>query len=150
MPILDLEDEDLIRIDKLADDGQRALALLDQLPAAQRDAVRARVLDDTDFRAWAAQMGCSEIVSSVRSSPLDPLPGDGGRQSSAAAAITNLRQREPPAPGLSGLLLSLCERATQQPRVRGRIGDFAAVVVIGFDPRSVLPPLWSAVGLFLE
>jgi RNA polymerase sigma factor (sigma-70 family) len=63
MPILDLEDEDLVRIDELADDGERALALLDQLPAAQRQAVRARVLDDADYRALAAQMGCSEQVA---------------------------------------------------------------------------------------
>lgn len=63
IPILDLEDEDLVRIAELADDGERALALLDQLPAAQREAVRARVLEDADYRVLAAQMGCSEQVA---------------------------------------------------------------------------------------
>jgi RNA polymerase sigma factor (sigma-70 family) len=63
MPILELGDEDLVRIDELADEGQRALALLDQLPAAQRAAVSARVFDDTDYRALATQMGCSEQVA---------------------------------------------------------------------------------------
>ncbi|HEY5431609.1 MAG TPA: RNA polymerase sigma factor [Solirubrobacteraceae bacterium] len=63
IPVLELEDEDLVRIGELAADGEQALALLDQLPAAQRDAVRARVLEDAEYRELATQMGCSEQVA---------------------------------------------------------------------------------------
>jgi RNA polymerase sigma factor (sigma-70 family) len=62
MPALAFEDEDLIRIDELANQGERALGLLAELPVAQREAVRARVLDSADYREIASQMGCSEQV----------------------------------------------------------------------------------------
>ena len=62
MPVLGLDDDDLIRVEELASDDGRALALLDELPPAQREAVRSRVLDETDYRELATQMGCSEQV----------------------------------------------------------------------------------------
>jgi DNA-directed RNA polymerase specialized sigma24 family protein len=57
--VLQLDDGDLVRIGGVAADSEHALSL-DQLPAAQRDAVRARVLEDVDYRDLAARMGCSE------------------------------------------------------------------------------------------
>jgi RNA polymerase sigma-70 factor (ECF subfamily) len=63
MPILGLDDEDLLRVEELAGDRDRALALLDDLPAAQRDAVRARVLDDAEYHELATRLGCSEQVA---------------------------------------------------------------------------------------
>ncbi len=46
MPPLALDDDDLARLEELAGEGERALSLLERLPAAQRAAVRARVLED--------------------------------------------------------------------------------------------------------
>ena len=63
MPVLWLDDDDLLRVQELADDGERILQLLDELPASQRDAVRARVLEGTEYRELASQMGCSEQVA---------------------------------------------------------------------------------------
>ena len=63
MPILGLDDEDLLRVEELAGDRGRALALLEELPVAQRDAVRARVLEDTEYHELATRMGCSEQVA---------------------------------------------------------------------------------------
>ncbi len=60
VPRLAFRDEDLERIEQLADEGQDALALLDQLPPAQRDAVRGRVVDERDYRERAEQLSCSE------------------------------------------------------------------------------------------
>jgi RNA polymerase sigma-70 factor, ECF subfamily len=60
VPRLEFRDEDLERIEQLADKGQEALALLDQLPPAQRDAVRGRVVDEREYRELAAQLSCSE------------------------------------------------------------------------------------------
>jgi RNA polymerase sigma factor (sigma-70 family) len=55
-----LEDRDLERVVALA--SQDALTLLDDLPAQQADAVRARVLDDRDYADLAAELNCSESV----------------------------------------------------------------------------------------
>ena len=63
IPGLALEDEDLVRIDELADEGERAFALLEELPSAQRDAVRARVLEHAGYREIATRMRCSEQVA---------------------------------------------------------------------------------------
>lgn len=60
IPPLELCDEDLERIEQLADEGQHALALLDQLPPAQRDAVRGRVVEEREYRELAEQLSCSE------------------------------------------------------------------------------------------
>ena len=60
VPRLAFRDEDLERIEQLADQGQGALALLDQLPQPQRDAVRGRVVDEREYRELAEQLSCSE------------------------------------------------------------------------------------------
>lgn len=63
IPPLGLDDEGLTRVQELADDGERALALLERLPAAQRDAVRRRVLEERPYPELAAELGCSEQVA---------------------------------------------------------------------------------------
>jgi RNA polymerase sigma factor (sigma-70 family) len=63
MPILRLDDEDLLRVEELAGDRERALTLLNALPPAQRDAVRARVLEGTEYHDLATRLGCSEQVA---------------------------------------------------------------------------------------
>jgi RNA polymerase sigma-70 factor, ECF subfamily len=63
MPVLAIDDDDLVRVQELAEEGEHALRLLDELPASQRDAVRARVLEGTEYRELAGQMGCSEQVA---------------------------------------------------------------------------------------
>jgi len=55
-----LTDEGLERIESLA--GGRALRLLEALPAEQRDAVRARVLDERSYDAIAGELQCSSSV----------------------------------------------------------------------------------------
>jgi RNA polymerase sigma factor (sigma-70 family) len=59
---LALTDEDLARVDELAglDDG--ALALVQQLPDEQREAVLARVVEDRPYEELATQLHCSEAV----------------------------------------------------------------------------------------
>lgn len=57
-----LEDEALVRISRLAADDERVEALLAQLPAEQAQAVRARVIDERDYRAIAAELRCSTSV----------------------------------------------------------------------------------------
>jgi DNA-directed RNA polymerase specialized sigma24 family protein len=39
-----------------------SLALLDALPAPQRDAVRARVIDGREYEELAREFACSELV----------------------------------------------------------------------------------------
>jgi RNA polymerase sigma-70 factor (ECF subfamily) len=62
-PIL-LEDRDLERVEELAalGDSEGLNRLLGQLPASQRDAVRARVLDERSYAEIAGEMACSEAV----------------------------------------------------------------------------------------
>jgi RNA polymerase sigma-70 factor (ECF subfamily) len=61
-PIM-LSDEDLERIDQLADTPVAdSLRLLEALPADQRAAVRGRVIDDRDYGELASEFGCSEMV----------------------------------------------------------------------------------------
>jgi RNA polymerase sigma-70 factor (ECF subfamily) len=58
-----LEDRDLQRVEELASLGDARLdRLLAQLPVAQRDAVRARVLDERSYAEIAGEMDCSEAV----------------------------------------------------------------------------------------
>ena len=59
-----LEDHDLRRVEELASRGDRAQLdrLLNQLPGSQRDAVRARVLDERSYAEIAGEMACSEAV----------------------------------------------------------------------------------------
>ena len=62
-PVL-LQDRDLERVEELASlgDPQRLDRLLAQLPARQRDAIRARVLDERSYPEIAGDMACSEAV----------------------------------------------------------------------------------------
>jgi RNA polymerase sigma-70 factor (ECF subfamily) len=62
MPAIAFDDEDLLRVQELASVGGEALELLEQLPAAQRDAVRARVLDELDYEQLALELGHSQQV----------------------------------------------------------------------------------------
>jgi RNA polymerase sigma factor (sigma-70 family) len=59
-----LEDGDLERVDELASlsDGPRLETLLARLPAEQRDAVRARILDERSYTDIAGELECSEAV----------------------------------------------------------------------------------------
>jgi len=59
-----LEDADLERVEELASRGDVASVerLLEQLPPQQRDAVRARVLDERPYAEIAGELRCSEAV----------------------------------------------------------------------------------------
>ena len=60
---LELDDADLERVHALASEGQSAvLTALDALPDLERDAVRARVVEERDYRELAAELRCSESV----------------------------------------------------------------------------------------
>ena len=54
--------EDLERIETLASLDGQSLALLDALPAEQREAVRARILDERPYRDIAGELHTSELV----------------------------------------------------------------------------------------
>lgn len=58
-----VEDDDLARVLELADDqGGSVQRLLAGLPADERAAVRARVIDERDYGEIAHSLGCSEMV----------------------------------------------------------------------------------------
>ena len=60
-----LEDDDLARVEQLASNATKEPALaaaLASLPADQRDAVLARVVDERDYREIAVGLRCSEMV----------------------------------------------------------------------------------------
>jgi RNA polymerase sigma factor (sigma-70 family) len=59
-----LDDEALTRIDELADDD--ALAVLAELPARQREAVTAHIIDERDYHEMAAALRCSQSVMRQR------------------------------------------------------------------------------------
>ncbi|MGI8714292.1 MAG: RNA polymerase sigma factor [Solirubrobacteraceae bacterium] len=60
---LALEDEDLLRVEELAALGDGAIAAaVERLPHAERDAVRARIVDERDYGELAAELQCSESV----------------------------------------------------------------------------------------
>jgi RNA polymerase sigma-70 factor (ECF subfamily) len=56
-----LDDDDLARIERDAG-GSAALALLERLPADQREAVRAHIVDDRRYVEIAQRLQCSEAV----------------------------------------------------------------------------------------
>jgi RNA polymerase sigma factor (sigma-70 family) len=62
MPLLVLEDDDIVRIQSLAGGGSNVAGLLDRLPAALRDAVGARVLDERSYEDIATELRCSPGV----------------------------------------------------------------------------------------
>jgi RNA polymerase sigma-70 factor (ECF subfamily) len=55
-----LEDDDLERVDELVSQGATVLGLVDQLPQAQRAAVRARVVEEREYPEIAATVGSTE------------------------------------------------------------------------------------------
>jgi RNA polymerase sigma factor (sigma-70 family) len=60
---LALDDEDLLRVDELAALGAASVsAAVDALPHAERDAVRARIVEERDYRELAAELRCSESI----------------------------------------------------------------------------------------
>jgi RNA polymerase sigma-70 factor (ECF subfamily) len=62
-----LDDGDLARVDELAAAAdQPVLALVEQLPQTQRDAVRSRVLEDREYGEIAQELNCSELVARQR------------------------------------------------------------------------------------
>jgi RNA polymerase sigma factor (sigma-70 family) len=60
MPSLAIDDEDLERIERESDN---AVALLQRLPIAQRDAVYSRVVDEKGYEEIAEQLNCSEALA---------------------------------------------------------------------------------------
>jgi len=63
MPVLELSNSDLERIEELLD-PRLALAdqLLRDLPAEQRDAIQSRIVEERDYAEIAANVECSEHV----------------------------------------------------------------------------------------
>lgn len=59
---LALTDRDLERIDAHTDDLDRVVGLVAQLPAGQRAALKARIVDERDYDDIAADLGCSDLV----------------------------------------------------------------------------------------
>jgi DNA-directed RNA polymerase specialized sigma24 family protein len=59
MAPVELDDDDLRRVEACAG----AAALLDTLPADERDAVRARVLEEQSYEEIAGRLECSPAVS---------------------------------------------------------------------------------------
>jgi RNA polymerase sigma factor (sigma-70 family) len=59
-----LDDDDLARVDELAaGPGNAVLELVEELPDRQREAVRARVLEDREYGEIARKLNCSELVA---------------------------------------------------------------------------------------
>jgi len=61
MPRLEIDDELAERIERLAGE-ERAFELLEQLPTAQAEAVRAHVIDERSYKEIAASVEVSEAV----------------------------------------------------------------------------------------
>ena len=60
---LELDDQDLERTESLAGEGIGPVAeLVEALPVGERDAVKARVLDERSYGEIAASLQCSEMV----------------------------------------------------------------------------------------
>jgi DNA-directed RNA polymerase specialized sigma24 family protein len=60
MPVLWLDDEDLARVEAVGDGP--AVAALASLPAEQREAVEARIVEELEYAQIAAALQCSEQV----------------------------------------------------------------------------------------
>jgi RNA polymerase sigma-70 factor (ECF subfamily) len=60
---LELGEDDLDRVEAFASAGQSVVQeAVEALPAAERDAVRARIVEGRDYRDLAVQLRCSESV----------------------------------------------------------------------------------------
>ena len=57
-----LTDADLERVDELASLDEQALALLEQLPPATREALLGRVVEERSYEELAAELECSQAV----------------------------------------------------------------------------------------
>jgi RNA polymerase sigma-70 factor (ECF subfamily) len=58
-----VSDDDLERVEEIASAGSGALeGLIARLPEDQRVALLARVVEERDYQAIAAEMACSEMV----------------------------------------------------------------------------------------
>jgi RNA polymerase sigma-70 factor (ECF subfamily) len=57
-----IEDEQLERVERLCGSDETLTALLDTLVPEQRDAVRARILDDRSYDDIAGELRCSPAV----------------------------------------------------------------------------------------
>jgi RNA polymerase sigma factor (sigma-70 family) len=67
MQPLQLEDDEIERVEVLADAGRpRLRELLDELPEVQRAAIEARVIEERDYADIAGQLRCSEQVARQR------------------------------------------------------------------------------------
>jgi RNA polymerase sigma factor (sigma-70 family) len=65
MAVIAIDDGDVARIERLVDEaiaGTPGLDALERLPAAQREAVRARILDERAYGEIAADLRCSGAV----------------------------------------------------------------------------------------
>ncbi len=74
MPPIAFDDQDIVRIQELTDTDERAPELLEKLPAAQRDAVRARVVDELDYEALALKLGALRAARSPARQPRTTQP----------------------------------------------------------------------------
>lgn len=63
MRLLEFDEDDLDRVDLLASAAQsEVVAAVEALPASERDAVRARNVEEREYRELAVQLRCSESV----------------------------------------------------------------------------------------
>lgn len=62
IPKESLEDEDLVRVDELADQASAMSDLVDQLPPSQREALIARVVAEQGYNEIARELGTSEVA----------------------------------------------------------------------------------------
>jgi RNA polymerase sigma factor (sigma-70 family) len=62
MPPLVLADDDIERIENMAGGGSNVVGLFEGLPAALRDAVGARVLEERSYEEIAGELRCSPAV----------------------------------------------------------------------------------------
>lgn len=66
LEVLVLSDADLERVSELGGSDGSVLELLAELPAAQREALQARVLDELSYAEVAQRLECSELVARQR------------------------------------------------------------------------------------
>ncbi|HUA06752.1 MAG TPA: RNA polymerase sigma factor [Solirubrobacteraceae bacterium] len=62
MAPLVIDDDDLERIERLAGEDDAGEGLLESLPPDQRDAIRARILEERSYEEIAGELRCSQAV----------------------------------------------------------------------------------------
>jgi RNA polymerase sigma factor (sigma-70 family) len=61
--VLELDEVDLERVEAMVDSGREGLSgLIGSLPEHEREALRARIVDERDYAEIAEQLRCSELV----------------------------------------------------------------------------------------